>query len=68
MARELCRKNILCVATQDLKNCQMSYVATKNDISRQKMGRSQLRQRTVMLRFNERPEGRIYVATEFTLS
>ena len=34
------------------KNWQMSYVATKDSMLRQKMGRSQLRQRSVMLQHN----------------
>ena len=67
MAGELCRNNILCRNTR-FKNWQMSYVTTKESLSRQEMRRSQLRQISVMLRHNERQEGRIYVVTEFTLS
>ena len=58
---ELCRN-------KRSKNWQMSYLAIKESMSRHEMGRSQLRQRSVMLRHNERSEGRIYVATESTLS
>ena len=42
----------LCHNTRS-KNWQMSYVATKDSKSRQEMGRSQLRERSVMLRHNE---------------